>query len=885
MRRLRLFWRSVYDVRPGEGVRTLFMALHMTCVLFAYYILKPLSQALFLSKFDIDQLPYLLVMIAIVGGMLAYVYTRVAVRSSLASAVNWATVVTLVCLLVIWWMLRFNFNWMLYVFNIWVSLFSAVTVSQGWLVAANVFDSREAKRLYGLLGLSAVAGAAFGGEFTARLAKVVESRDLLLATAVMVGLAYGCIRVVAAQKGVNLSAVRGGEAAEDFAFHDIISGIRRHRHLQVIMAIITITFVVDVMVQFQFSAMAKAAFGDKQDLTAFLGSFYGIYLNLITFTLQFFLTALVVRYMGVGGTLQIMPFMIATAAAVTMFVPKLAAASAMRLSEAATRYSFNRTGMELLYLPLPADLKNRTKAFVDIFMDRFGRGIGGMVLMVYTALLEPDPKRPNLTRLSALIFGISIFWILLSARVGKEYLNTIRKRLETRRLDLHDERITVAGAETVALLEKTVEEGTPRQAAYAVGLLADVPGYELEPRIEWLARHASAECRSKAYEVATSVRYLGLVEQAARALEAADASHEQQAALAYLLALSPEGPVTAEWVERAAAAADPRRRMLAAQAIGLHARDSFGVLLRLLNDSDPHVASAACLSAGQIGERAYFHQIVDRLADHAVRGAAVEALAMYGAKICGSLGDVLADGNTPAAIRRQIPRVLRLIRDQRSVEVLIASIAERDLTVRTAVIKALNRLRESASQLQLSPAAINQQIRDEATQCFQLHAQLEPLRAAAKPRTATALLARTLEIRMQQSRERLFRLLGLRYSPNEIYNSYLAVESGKTERVTSAHDYLDSLLDRETKRLVMPLLDSRDRLSMHARDLCHIAPKTLETAVRELLSSGESWITMCAIATAAEMKLKSLAEDIAKAGQNAGQETLAVARAASATLA
>src|SRR3979409_1366812 len=64
MRRIRLFWRSVYDVRPGEGVRTLFMALHMLCVLFAYYILKPVSQALFLSKFDIDQLPVLQVLIA-----------------------------------------------------------------------------------------------------------------------------------------------------------------------------------------------------------------------------------------------------------------------------------------------------------------------------------------------------------------------------------------------------------------------------------------------------------------------------------------------------------------------------------------------------------------------------------------------------------------------------------------------------------------------------------------------------------------------------------------------------------------------------------------------------------------------------------------------------
>ena len=36
---------------------------------------------------------------------------------------------------------------------------------------------------------------------------------------------------------------------------------------------------------------------------------------------------------------------------------------AARLTEAATRYSFNKTGMELLYLPLPLELRNRTKAF------------------------------------------------------------------------------------------------------------------------------------------------------------------------------------------------------------------------------------------------------------------------------------------------------------------------------------------------------------------------------------------------------------------------------------------------------------------------------------------------------------------------------------------
>ena len=48
-----------------------------------------------------------------------------------------------------------------------------VTVAVNLIVIS--YESREAKRLYTLLGLSLVAGAAVGGEFTARLARIVEA--------------------------------------------------------------------------------------------------------------------------------------------------------------------------------------------------------------------------------------------------------------------------------------------------------------------------------------------------------------------------------------------------------------------------------------------------------------------------------------------------------------------------------------------------------------------------------------------------------------------------------------------------------------------------------------------------------------------------------------
>ena len=112
--------------------------------------------------------------------------------------------------------------------NIWVSLFSIVLVAQGWLVASNLFDPREAKRLYPLLGMGMVLGAAFGGEFTSRTALLVGTRNLLLASAVMVHLGVPLFpsgRVEAARSAVCRRARRRHEGDGFLLRHHV----QRHR--------------------------------------------------------------------------------------------------------------------------------------------------------------------------------------------------------------------------------------------------------------------------------------------------------------------------------------------------------------------------------------------------------------------------------------------------------------------------------------------------------------------------------------------------------------------------------------------------------------------------------------------------------------------------------
>jgi AAA family ATP:ADP antiporter len=915
MRKLRALWIGFFDVRPGEYLRTCFVALYLLFILCAYYILKPVSRALFLNSFDIDKLPYLMILIAFVGGFLAYLYTRLAVKSSLPAAVAWSTALTVGSLIAISWLLGFHEGWVLYVFNIWVGLFSVVMVAQGWLIASNVFTSREAKRLYGLLGMSAVLGAAFGGKFTADMVRAVGARRLVLASAVMVLIAYLAFRALLMQKGVSLSNARAADSEEaEFHFGDILSAIRQHRHLQVIVAIITVTFVVDVTIDYQFNAMAKLAYRDKDQLTAFLGNFYGIYLNLINFVLQFFLTAAVVRRFGVGGTLQIMPVTISATALATFFLPGVGSSAALRLTEAATRYTLNRTGMELLYVPLPAELKNRTKAFVDIFVDRMGRGLGGVILIFCTSVLTLTPKQIPLVTV-----GFSLVWIVLSARASREYVATVRRRLAKRRLDIESSRLSVNDPATLALLEQTACGENPRQAGYALELLGEAQGYDLYPLLNNLAGSPFAEVRAKVYDLARAqgdTQLLDLALAEARGPHSAESSGSARAAVSYALTVSPqpqplllellalpdaavwEGAVDAltnlrdlatevmthDWIAGAASDADPRRRALAARAIAVIGDEGTEALYKLLEDANPRVASEACRAAGKLRNRNYVQVIVRRLCDGRLRGPAIEALGSYGPLICGTMGDILEDSSAPLIMRRRIPRVLALIPEQRSVDVLIQALRQPGLAIRGPILKALNRLRESAPHLDYSDRFVTEQILQEARCYCELNAALTPFR---EPRVsgAAGLLARTIEERLRQTLDRLFRLLGLRYPPREIYSAYQAVSSRQGEQFSAALEFLDNVLERDLKRVLLPLLDAPGDATETGRHLFGISAKTPETAIRDLIRSGDPWLVACAVAAAGELKMRGLAPDIEQAARSTGADVAEVARSAVALMA
>jgi len=430
------------------------------------------------------------------------------------------------------------------------------------------------------------------------------------------------------------------------------------------------------------------------------------------------------------------------------------------------------------------------------------------------------------------------------------------------------------------LLQEVVGSPSPaiRAKVYEVGRRNTAKG--LEER----ARQDISECAGASEDLAReAVRYLLAFSGDATALAATLLNNPHAAlARAALEAIDTdreavESLVTHRWLQDAAASADVERRALAAFAVGVRGDEGTEVIHKLLADPSRRVISAACRAAGKVRNPAYVDVIMAHVADAKVRAAAITALADFGEMIVSRLGEVLETLSTPEAVRRQTPRVLARLPAQASVDVLERSLDAENLSVRAAVLKALNKLRAVAPLLNYDEQLVTQRIWREAESYYRVFAELRRLRQQPAGR-ATALLTRTLETRLTDTVERLFRLLGLRYAPKQIYATYLAVSQHRAEELGSALEFLDNLLDHEIKRVLLPLVEGSPHLLEIGREVFGIEVPTVDAALRRQIGSQDPWLAACAMAAAAELRSFSLRDEISRAAAGSPPEVAQVAR-------
>ncbi|MDW7680157.1 MAG: Npt1/Npt2 family nucleotide transporter [bacterium] len=378
--------RKTFDVRNGETFRVLLMWLYIFLIISTLMIVKPVVNSLFLSSYGAKRLAHVFILIAIFAAPVAAFYSKLLKKVPLELIIIRTLQIVILSLILFWFFLviQLSQRWILYVFFVWVAVFAVLTSSQFWILANVVFNAREAKRLFGLIGSGAIAGGIFGGYLTKLLATIVGSENLIFICIIFLSLAIIIIKFLW-QENLEESYqhdIKQQNQAIRKTDHPLVL-IRNSRHLLYLAILVGISVLVAKLVEYQFSAVASLKIQDEDELTAFFG-FWLSNLNIASLLIQLFITSRVVGVYGVGTSLFFLPFGILIGAVAVLVHPALWSAILIKISDGSLKNSINKAGMELLALPIPLEIKNQTKSFVDVFVDSLATGVGGLLLLVFT---------------------------------------------------------------------------------------------------------------------------------------------------------------------------------------------------------------------------------------------------------------------------------------------------------------------------------------------------------------------------------------------------------------------------------------------------------------------------------------------------------------------
>ncbi len=309
-------------------------------------------------------------------------------------------------------------NWTFYWFG---DVWSTIWVTTFWAYLNEMTETEQSKRLYGLIGGGGVIGGLLGSLVVWQLVEPFGTSILLvgcaLATA-LIGLVAWRAEVLAARPD---SAI-GREVTDETAAPTEKSGkmnaavegaklVMTSKYLLAIVAMVFLYELVSQILDYQYKTAAETLVGSVAT-QAFLGQI-GTIVGAVSVVTQFFLVSLVIRRFGITTALFVLPVAMAVASGIYFATPALWAAALLTVSDNSFSYSMNQTARETLFVPTSPDVKYKARAFANMFVQRFGKGIA--ILMALMLGMFP------IRFLSLLAFGVIVIWAGFALYAGRRF--------------------------------------------------------------------------------------------------------------------------------------------------------------------------------------------------------------------------------------------------------------------------------------------------------------------------------------------------------------------------------------------------------------------------------------------------------------------------------
>lgn len=416
------------EVRRGEAGAALLLALNIFLILTAYYMLKPVREALILSGAggaEIKSYAAAGQALLLLGAV--PLYAKLASRYARRALINRVTWFFAGCL-ALFYVLAQTGAPIAIVFYLWVGIFNLMVPAQFWAFANDLYTPEAGKRLFVIVAFGASAGAVFGSYITGLLIEPLGLYQLLIVSGGVLLLSLMLTNLIETRSSaVTPGPTSSRPAEEPIGKSGAFQLVVKSRYLLLIALLMLLLNWVNTTGEYILGRTVKAAAtaalaadpSIAPDEASYIGAFYADFFTIVNIAgllLQLFIVSRVLKYLGVRVAIFVLPIIALGGYLVAAFYPVLAIVRWVKTAENATDYSLQNTVRQVLFLPTTREQKYKAKQAIDTFFVRSGDVLSAVLVFVGTTLLTLSTQQ-----FAMINIALVCLWLVLAYLIGAEH--------------------------------------------------------------------------------------------------------------------------------------------------------------------------------------------------------------------------------------------------------------------------------------------------------------------------------------------------------------------------------------------------------------------------------------------------------------------------------
>ncbi|KIX84883.1 hypothetical protein KG892_00975 [Vermiphilus pyriformis] len=438
------------NLTPSEIYRFTLLGLIFACILGAYWTLKPLKDAIFMSMVGAKQyIPWAKILSLIVFFPSVIGYSKLIDRLSRYKMIYLLS--SFYGLIIIGFGFLFLdpqiglantttdagrlIGWAWYVI---VELYGSLMVALFWGFATDVTSANAARAGFPFVVMIGQLGSVLLPQFLTLVSspeKFGTSAYLVIATGFLILCTIICTYIFSSK--IPKAQLHGYKAAETVQSTSAKAGFFKglkllfsQPYLLGILSIVGIYEIIVTIFDFNFKTMVEASIAQEWKRTLYLND-YAFWVNITALICLILGAGNIQKWLGVTRTLVIMPCIIAVIVGLFYFYPVISVVWYIMVGAKAFNFALNSPTIKQLYIPTSHDVKYKSQAWIETFGARASKAAGSGINMLQGPLENMLGLTAGfgvfVTITTLLSYGLLTCWLLVAVFLGSRYTAAVKE--------------------------------------------------------------------------------------------------------------------------------------------------------------------------------------------------------------------------------------------------------------------------------------------------------------------------------------------------------------------------------------------------------------------------------------------------------------------------